>query len=76
MSMSFLSIPTQKKLKLGIGSAASSGGQGKLTFYFPSHPLEAGLSTSMFCLLFTRTLKILFLVYTLLISRWAPKDIT
>jgi hypothetical protein len=43
---------------------------------FPSHLLVAGLSTSMFCLLFTRAIKSLFPIYTLFVSRWALKDVT
>jgi len=79
---SFLNSHTQKNcfspknLRLGIDSAASSGGQGKQTLYFVSHQLEARLSISMFCLLFTRAVKILFLIYSFFISSWSPKDVT
>ena len=62
-----------KNLRLGIDSAALSGGQRMQTLYFVSHPLEAGLSISMFCSLFTRAMKILFLVYMLFINRWSTK---
>jgi len=42
-----------KTMKLRIDSAASSGGQGKLTYFihFPWPPLLAGLSSSVFCFL-------------------------
>jgi hypothetical protein len=43
---------------------------------FSSHLLEAGLSTSMFCLLFTHAIKSLFPIYTLFIGWWVPKDVT
>jgi hypothetical protein len=57
-----------KELTLKTNSAASSGGQGKLTYLlrFPWLPLEVTLSVSTFCSLFTRAWKILLLVYTCL----------
>jgi hypothetical protein len=48
---------------LKIDSAASSGDQGKLTLmYFSFPPLEAVLSTSTLCFLFTLARKLLFLL--------------
>jgi len=46
----FLKIYFNKKITLKIETAASSGGQEKLTYfvYFSGSPLEAELSTSIF----------------------------
>jgi hypothetical protein len=53
----------QQKVLLKTDSAALSGEQVKLTFMYFSFPLlEAALSTSTLCFLFTRTRKLLFLI--------------
>jgi hypothetical protein len=57
-----------------IDSATSNGGQGNLTFPLP--PLEAALSISKFCFLFTRARERLFFIYTLLLIDWFPRETT
>jgi hypothetical protein len=67
-------IFNKKRRKLKINSAAPSGGEEKLTYfmYFPSPPLEAGLSISTFCFfLVTCTRKHLF-IYPLIYERNYP----
>jgi hypothetical protein len=60
-----------------IHSAASRRGQGKLKYfmYFPWFPLDAALSISTFCLLFTRATQF-FLIYASLMIRRSPKETT
>jgi hypothetical protein len=55
----------QKILTLIMDSAASSRGQGQLTYctYFPWLPIEAWLSNSKFCFLLTRGRKLQFLSF-------------
>jgi hypothetical protein len=65
-----------KKLKLKIDSAASCGGQEKLTYsrFFPWLPLEAGYQFQRF----TSHLNVVgsFSIYTFLIIRGSPRQIT
>jgi len=64
-------------LRLKIGSAASSGDQGKLTFLVPPWSLfETDLLILRFCILLTSAQKRFFRIYSLLIIRYSPKEIT
>jgi hypothetical protein len=69
---------SKKRLTLRNDGAASSGGQGKLTYsmYFLCPPLEARLSISTFHSLFTCARKLLFVIYILLVICWSLKEIS